>query len=280
MIGVENRILGCVVDIHTHLGPTSSPGDDGGRSSALRREMDAAGIDYGCVFPSSGRGSDYRVETELICHLADASEGRLIPFVRAHPYWAEEAVREIQDAAALGVRGLKLHPFMDGAFMANDQRLVHPLLRAAADNGLVVLVHSGWGFNSAPGLIADLARSFPSLPVIVGHSGRYGYHREAAAVGADIANLYYDVSGLATPDAIDELVALVGAERVLFGSDHPYSPIGFEIEKLVRWTRLPYEGLAAVAGGNAQRLFGLATDDAVQRGPVVEIVRRPLEALA
>jgi uncharacterized protein len=280
MIAVDQVTLGCVVDIHTHLGPTSSPGTDDRRSAALLSRMDAAGIDYACVFASSGRGSDYHLENELICALAHESDGRLIPFARVHPYWADEAVREIHAAAELGARGLKLHPFMDGAFTANDERLVHPLLDAAAKHGLVVLVHSGWGFNSSPGLIADLARSFPDVPVIIGHSGRYGYHREAAAVGRDLANLYYDVSGLATPEAIDDLVSLVGAERVLFGSDHPYSPIGFEIEKLARWTRLSFAELANVAGRNAQRLLGIDFDEAAPRAAVAEVERGLVEAPA
>jgi predicted TIM-barrel fold metal-dependent hydrolase len=161
---------------------------------------------------------------------------------------------------------------MDGAFLANDPVLVDPLLAVAADHGLSVLVHSGWGFNSMPGLIADLAKRFPSVPVVIGHSGRYGFHREAAAVASDVANVLLDVSGLSTPHAIEELVGLVGPERVLFGSDHPYSPLGFELEKLVRWTRLAPAAIALVAGGNTCRMLGLDPDEAPRAG-TVEIAR-------
>jgi predicted TIM-barrel fold metal-dependent hydrolase len=263
---------GPIVDVHTHIGPAATPGVDGGRSAALIAAMDAAGVDCACCFPSAGRGGDYRLETELICRLAEETQGRVIPFVRAHPYWREDAVGDVEHAAALGAKGLKLHPFMDGAFLANDPVLVDPLLAVAADHGLAVLVHSGWGFNSMPGLIADLAKRFPSVPVVIGHSGRYGFHREAAAVASDVPNLLLDVSGLSTPHAIEELVALVGPERVLFGSDHPYSPLGFELEKLVRWTRLAPAAIALVAGGNACRMLGLDPDDAPRAG-TVEIAR-------
>lgn len=250
---------GVVVDVHAHLGPAppASSGDD--RLAALLAAMDGAGVDHACVFASAARGSGYPGETALIVDLAERTRGRVIPFARVHPFWRDEAVAALREAASAGVRGLKLHPFMDGAFMANDPALVHPLVRVAADFGLVVLVHSGWGFNSAPGIVADLARSFPSVPVVMGHSGRYGYHREAAAVGADLPNLFYDVSGLATPGAIQELAGLAGFERVLFGTDHPYSPMGFELEKLARWTGLPWREIAQIAGGNAGRLLGVAT---------------------
>jgi predicted TIM-barrel fold metal-dependent hydrolase len=231
--------------------------------------MDDAGVDRACVFASAGRGSDYAKETQLIIELARQAPGRIVPFARVHPFWGEDAIADLQRAAEAGVRGLKLHPFMDGAFLANDRRLVHPLVRVAADQGLVVLVHSGWGFNSSPGLVADLARAFPAVPVIMGHSGRYGYHREAAAVGADLANLYYDVAGLATPSAVDEIVSLVGPARVLFGSDHPYSPMGFEVEKVARWTTLPWGHVAQVVGSTAIGLLNL-DDDA--SGPVARIM--------
>lgn len=268
---------GPIVDVHTHLGPPATPGVDDGRSAALLQAMDATGVDRACVFASAGRGGDYRLETELICGLADDTGGRVIPFVRAHPYWRDDAVRDVDHAAVLGAKGLKLHPFMDGAFLANDPVLVDPLLAAADRHGLAVLFHSGWGFNSMPGLIVDIAKRFPSVPVVIGHSGRYGYHREAAAVGADVSNVLYDVSGLSTPHAIEELAALVGPERVLFGSDHPYSPLGFELEKLVRWTRLAPAAIAQIAGGNTCRMLSLDPDSGA-RSATVEI-ERTLEAV-
>jgi predicted TIM-barrel fold metal-dependent hydrolase len=261
-----------VVDIHAHLGQPTRPGEDVGRGEALLEAMDNAGVDRACVFASATRASDYPMETELILRLSVQTDGRVIPFARVHPFWREEAVAQLTSAAQAGVKGLKLHPFMDGAFMANDASLVHPLVRVAADYGLVILVHSGWGFTSAPGIVADLARAFPSVSVIMGHSGRYGYHREAAAVGADVPNLSFDVAGLATPSAVDELVGLVGPDRVLFGSDHPYSPVGFELEKVARWSRLPWPQLAAVVGGNAGRLLGF---DGGPQGPTVRVERGP-----
>jgi predicted TIM-barrel fold metal-dependent hydrolase len=234
--------------------------------------MDLSGVDIACVFASAGRGSDYRIESELILELADACS-RIVAFARVHPYWGADAAADLEALAQAGVRGLKLHPFMDGAFAANDRALVHPLVRIAADHGLVVLVHSGWGFNSAPGLIADLARSFPPVSIVMGHSGRYGYHREAAVVGADLSNLYFDVAGLATPGAVEELVSLVGSDRVLLGSDHPHSPMGFEVEKIARWSDLSEHDMKAVLGLNALRLLRVERPEA---GPTVT-VREPGE---
>jgi predicted TIM-barrel fold metal-dependent hydrolase len=256
-----------VVDVHAHLGP--SPSGEDRRVSRLIEAMDVTGVDHSCVFASATRGDAYLGETLLILEAASESQGRIIPFARVHPFWRADAVRELRQVVGAGVRGLKLHPFMDGAFAANDKTLIHPLMGVAAEAGLVVLVHSGWGWNSAPGLVADLARSFPDVNVIMGHAGRYGYHREAAAVGRDVPNLYFDVAGLSTPGAVEELVRSVGPTRVLFGSDHPYSPLGFELEKTARWTDLQWEDVVQLVGGNAARL--LSIDPGSGRAPRREV---------
>lgn len=247
-----------VVDSHAHLGPANEPGEDGGRGARLLAEMDAVGVDFTCLFASAGRGSDYPRETELIIEISEATSGRIVPFARIHPFWRSEGVEDLRRLAKAGVRGLKLHPFMDGAFMPNDPELVHPLMGIASEFGLIVLIHSGWGWNSAPGLIVDLARSFPEVTTIMGHAGRYGMHREAAILGAGVPNLYFDVAGLAIPGGVEELVAAVGAEHVLFGSDHPYAPVGFELEKVARWTRLSPAERGLIIGGNAARLLELS----------------------
>ncbi len=251
-----------VADIHCHIGPTAEPGKPGDRIERLLATMDSVGVDHACVFASTGRGSDYPLETEMLLKATSAAHGRIVPFARAHPYWGVEGVQALRSAAEAGVRGLKLHPFMDGAFQPNDPELVHPLVKVAAEFGLVVLVHSGWGWNSAPGFVADLARSFPGVSIVMGHSGRYGYHREAALVGADLPNLYFDTAGLATPGPTSELAEVVGPERVLFGSDHPYTPMGFELEKIARWGTLTREAIAQIVGGNLIRLLDLETSGA------------------
>lgn len=246
-----------VIDIHVHLEPSAQAGEDGGRSERLIAEMDAAGVSSACVFSSGGRGSDYGAETRLIASMAERLPDRIIPFARVHPYWGEEARTQLLEAVEQGVRGLKLHPFIDGAFRANDQRLVHPLLDIAAEAGLVVLVHSGWSWNSAPGLIVDLAKSFPEVPIIVGHSGLYGPHYEAALLGRDVSNVYYDTAGLALPSSVRDVAEVVGSDRVLFGSDHPHSPFGFEIGKVSEWSGLSEDDAALVLGGNAAKLLQL-----------------------
>lgn len=66
--------------------------------------------------------------------------------------------------------------------------------------------------------------------------------------------LYYDTC-LYDPTTLEHLVAKVGADRVLLGSDYPVGekdPVGF-----VEQTSLDKDTRAAILGGNAARLFNL-----------------------
>ncbi len=65
-------------------------------------------------------------------------------------------------------------------------------------------------------------------------------------------------SAVFDPGALRLLVDVMGAERVLLGSDHPF-PLGEEsIGRLVRESGLAPADRDAVLGGNAVRFFGLA----------------------
>ena len=209
------------------------------------------------MFPSGGEGSGYLQETLLICEAAEKSKGRIIPFARVHPRMGRDAAHALRAAAERGARGLKLHPFTDGAFLANDPLLVHPLLQIAQEYGIPVLVHSGWSWTSAPGLIVDIAKSFPEISVIMGHSGLFGNHIEAATLGRDVENLYFDLAGLSTPYAVKDLLDRLGPDRLLFGSDYPHSPMGFELEKISQWLDAPWSIIQQIVGLNAAELLGI-----------------------
>ncbi len=53
----------------------------------------------------------------------------------------------------------------------------------------------------------------------------------------------------------------IGSERVLYGSDHPYQPLDFELEKIAEHLRkymgLENEVLKKVLGENIERLLAV-----------------------
>src|SRR6266853_2710394 len=69
--------------------------------------------------------------------------------------------------------------------------------------------------------------------------------------------LYFDAL-VFTPEALRHLVAQVGASQVMLGSDHPIPWEEHPVEHVFATTTLSDEDKAAILGGNAARLFGMA----------------------
>jgi hypothetical protein len=100
-----------------------------------------------------------------------------------------------------------------------------PIWDYAHQTHSVVLVHT-WESdpNCGPLLLAPIARSYPQAKIILGHSGVTwrGYYQALEAAEA-APNTYLDITGSQSHRTIlERMIARVGADRVLFGSDMPY----------------------------------------------------------
>jgi predicted TIM-barrel fold metal-dependent hydrolase len=140
-----------------------------------------------------------------------------------------------------------------------------------ADAGLVVLSHSGPGPAGAAGSarpsdFAPVLRKWPDLRLVLAHLGGASW-RETAAVAADFPQLVFDLSeiiewtGAPHAPSASELSALIrsiGADRVMLGSDFPwYDPLR-TADRVAGLPRLSNAERAAILGGTAMRVFGLA----------------------
>ena len=114
-----------------------------------------------------------------------------------------------------------------------------------------------------------LAREFPATNFILAHWGaRLPLDSALGAAARACENLYYDMA--ASPLLYDrqiyrEMVALVGSDRVLYGSDYPLdlypqnglgSHVGAMVEDVLSGGLSEAE-MTAVLGGNAANLLGL-----------------------
>jgi aminocarboxymuconate-semialdehyde decarboxylase len=118
-----------------------------------------------------------------------------------------------------------------------------------------------------------LAR-FPELQIVLVHGGGFLPYqlgrlqkaflvRDEVPKGADheplelIRRFYYDTI-LHHPAALAHLVAVVGADRLLFGTDFPFEMAEQRPPEEWLGPALPDRAeVAAVSAGNATRLFGL-----------------------
>jgi len=175
----------------------------------------------------------------------------------------------LAELAAAGVLGVKLHP-VSHSFAPNDPRL-HPMYELCADAGLVVLSHSGPGpagsaGSARPSDFAPVLRKWPDLRLVLAHLGGASW-RETAAVAADFPQLVFDLSEIIewtgaphapTTSELSTLIRQIGADRVMLGSDFPwYDPLR-TADRVAGLPRLSNAERAAILGGTAMRVFGLA----------------------
>ena len=225
-------------------------------SEELLANMDANGVDMVVAFPKANPHTDYRVENERIIGWVKQYPTRIVGFARINPYFGAKAVADIHEYAAMGVRGIKIHPLRDFyGNRVNDPELMFPLIEAIQEANLLVLVHSGNSWNCAPALIADLARNFSKTNFVMAHSAGFEGHQEAIAVARHQDNLYVDTASNGYPDITTNVVRALGPERVIYGSDHPTLPFGFELGKIVKYANLNSDQLDLILGRNLARLL-------------------------
>jgi predicted TIM-barrel fold metal-dependent hydrolase len=191
-------------------------------------------------------------------------------------------------AAALdqgGARALCLFPAMH-RFALDDDRVASLFALAARRPGTAVFVHCGVlsvgarkllglpsPFDLRAGNPLDLhaiAQRHPTVPILVPHFGA-GLLREALMVADACPNVMLDTSssngwiryhpGLTLRDVMSQALAVVGADRLLFGTDSSCFPRGWVRGVLEQQSAILDElGVAAAArakifGGNFDRLF-------------------------
>ncbi len=105
----------------------------------------------------------------------------------------------------------------------NDPQ-IDPIIQRAAELKAVIFQHTWFKTNgnyageSTPDDLVELARRFPRVPIICGHTG--GSWEQGIRAIRDQKNLYADLAGSDPTWGITEMaVRELGAGRVIYGSD-------------------------------------------------------------
>ena len=186
------------------------------------------------------------------------------------PHKGEAAVAEVENIAALGLRGVKFHPSLQ-AFAPDDPQY-WPIFAACERHGLLALFHTGTSGIGArqpggQGIRIDLAHpikldpvaaAHPELTVVAAHFG-WPWHMDLIAIALHKTNVYIDISGWAPrripAEVIRELRGRLSGQ-FLWGSDYPFiapERCLAELEDL----DVSDEVMRAVLHVNAARVLGL-----------------------
>ena len=258
-----------IIDVHTHafadaLAPSAIPALEAqsglfarydGTIRGLIAEMDSADIDVSVVQPVATKPSQVAPINDWI---ASVQSDRIVGFGAMHPD-LEDPAEEMARMRGLGIRGLKMHPEHQ-AFDPHDQRL-SAIYAAAIEQRMIVFFHAGADvmhptIHGTPKSFAAVLDAWPGLTVVLAHLGGYQQWQGVAEyiVGRDVwLDTAYTPGHL--PD--HEFVGLVrahGPERVLFGTDGPWTDPAVEMAH-IRGLHLSAAEIEGILGVNAKRLL-------------------------
>lgn len=266
-----------MIDAHVHLWqlgrhdctwptPADGPLFRDWRLDDLLPEVEAAGVDQVMLVQSQESSAD----TAWLLDVATVE-----PRVAGVVGWADLADRAGMAAlpSSPALRGLR--PMVQNkAADWYDRPELASGLTAMADRGLVLdaLVRPA----HLPSLTRLAARR-PDLSIVIDHAAKPAGQAGLAAWVAAIAPLvlhpavWVKVSGLLTelpveavPGAIEALLALFGAERLIWGSDWPVVTASSTYRQWLDLARgaVPVADRSALFGGNAARCYRLEPADA------------------
>lgn len=243
-----------VVDAHCHLGGSLVSGVENGEDD-LHAALVAHGVDAAMTMPHPHQGPEVGAAHDRIARLAERYPGVFHGMASLNPRLPEadyrrEIARCVRD---LGFRAIKLDPSVH-ALPPNHPRC-EQTFALAREFGVPVLIHTGFGVpNALPALAIPPALAFPDVTVVLAHAGFAVFTPEAIVAAQVCPNIVLEPSWCASYQ-IAEMVRTVGAERVMYGSDH-VSNIASELAKL-QSLGLTDAQLAQILGGTARRVFGL-----------------------
>jgi predicted TIM-barrel fold metal-dependent hydrolase len=275
-----------IVDSHVHILPASlrdardqlaseDPWFDlchrAGRAILTAEElldtMDATGIDRSVCFgwPFAGAARCAEVNDHLV-EIQRAHADRLTCFSTVSPA-RPGAVEEVRRCADLGLRGVgELNADAQGFGL--DGAAIDAVAAACTELGIPVVLHCsepvghdypGKG-TATPGHVAAFATRHPDLRLVCAHlGGGLPFYAHMPEVRELCRRLWFDTAAgpfLYAPSAYRAVADLCGADRLLFGSDHPLLPARRYIDAFAQ-AELTAAERAQVMGDNAMRLLGL-----------------------
>jgi len=239
-----------MVDAHCHIGQGRYKSQTAGQ---LLERMDSHGVDIAVVTPVEEYiAVDNDAGNRYILEAVEQHADRLRGFAVGNPWFGEKAVGGIDGYLRAGLCGIKFNPSIQG-FKLNDE-IVYPFIELAEKHGVPVYFHTGTPITSIPFQLYDLAKLYPKVNFIMGHSGYSDFWNDVPYIAAHSANIWFDTS-LSLTSRTEDIIRICGADKVVFSSDSPHSNLAYEISK-VRRTNADDEAMAKMMGGNILGLLG------------------------
>ena len=235
-----------VIDAHTHIGglsrmyhlPDSSTDD-------MVREMDRHGIAQTITFPFAAITSDFVYGNNVAADAVKRYPDRFVGFACVNPHYHTEIKDELDRCRQMGLRGIKLISHYQN-YPTEGPNLI-PAYEYAHEHSWIILNHD-WG---SPERLDELATTYHKACFIIGH-----YF--SAPVYADVVkardNVFQCTCAALNFGEMEQMVAAIPPEKIVFGSDFPDLPIMFSMGPIL-YARISDDDKRKILGLTAKRML-------------------------
>lgn len=268
-----------IIDFHTHIFPDKiaqktidllaqkanvSPSTNGS-TAGLLQAMERGGADIAVNLPVLTNPLQFesvnRFAKETNERFAGADR-QIISFAGIHPA-CEDIEGKMTWIRENGFRGVKLHPDYQETFIT-DAGYVR-IMECARDLDLIVVTHagvdagySGCPVRCAPSLAKELIQKVPYSKFVLAHYGGNELFGEVYDLLCD-EDVYFDTSYVLRyigEETFKKILSRHGEDRILFGSDTPWSDIRKDVE-IIQSFALNQQTEEKIFCGNAKKLLGI-----------------------
>jgi predicted TIM-barrel fold metal-dependent hydrolase len=263
-----------VIDVHQHyVAPgeaealfASKPSDPASYEheeiSRRREAMAAGGITSAVIMPGhgylrpAGLADTRRINDQLAAYQHKHSDIFVAALGIVEPQHGSAGLHELRRLKVeLELAGVTFHTRFQG--VPTDSPAVTTIIRQAAEYGMTPFVHSGESSEESLWRILNLARQVPDVTIVV-LDGLTGFEQtnEALVVSELAPNLVFDTAGCPDFVFVERLIARVGADRIVFGTN-TYSTTRPSRRKnvLAEIAALDETAAAAISGGTIARIL-------------------------
>ncbi len=255
-----------VIDVHAHLPAEQVPQTSGFQWSLVSLPDGEISIhDVARIFGDSlvdktiitCRVGGMVAGNRRVAELTQTYPGQFYGYCSVDPHFLDKSLEEmdytVKQLGFIGVGEVTPHT-LD---FDMDSKEIRAIIEKAIELDVPLNLHS----SEPPHLqaVAKLAKEYPQAKIIMAHIGGFRFWRDGIEAVKDCDNVWVDCSAwvLFTMGAFDSAVKILGAERVLFGTDFPLCELNMAVYK-IRNTGLSEREVDLISFKNAAELFKIS----------------------
>jgi predicted TIM-barrel fold metal-dependent hydrolase len=240
-----------------------------GTVNDLIASMDRDGVDVSVLVNYSWTTHALCVETnDGILEAAARYPKRIIGFCAVSSLIDDISLKEIERCVKAGARGIGELRIDTQSLDYSKKDVIKAFAGLARQHNLMVMAHSSEPVGhiypgkgaATPGMLYAFISHLSGVPVICAHwGGGLPFYTLMPEVREALENVYYDTAAspfLYRPDIYNQVHQLIGADRILFGSDFPVIAQSRVLDE-IKASELPEENKEEILSGNARRLLGI-----------------------